>query len=226
MAPFWRNTAISALIHAAIIVGLLVVSVVSFQRRKPTFPNPIMINLVDAPPDAGQTVAPPPQKPPPPPVPLPPKQPPKPPPKKTPPKPPPKKTPPPKQPQKPKITQRELERLLHDAIATSDSPARQPAPTDDFQWYYTLVYQALYDAWQQPGMLSRSAGLATTVVIRVQRDGAITSRTMLRSSGNAIMDQSVMDAVRSVNRLRPLPAAWGGLYKDISVDFLLTDTSL
>ena len=55
--------------------------------------------------------------------------------------------------------QRELERLLHDAISTSDSSARQPAPTDDFQWYYSLVYQALYDAWQQPGMLSRSAGM-------------------------------------------------------------------
>ena len=60
---------------------------------------------------------------------------------------------------------------------------------------------------------------ATTVLIRVQRDGAITSRTMLRSSGNTIMDQSVMDAVRSVNRLRPLPAAWGGLYRTYPLIF-------
>jgi protein TonB len=221
MSPFWRNTALSAALHAAIILGLLLASVLSFHRRQPQFPDPLVVTMVNLPPDAGAPAAPPPPKPPPKAIPDPPK---KTPPPKTPPKPPDKKPTPPKPPDRPKLTPRDLERLLQDALAPTTPAAA--APADDLQWYYRLVYQALYDAWQQPGMLSRSAGLTTTVLIRVQRDGTISQRSLLRSSGNSIMDQSVMDAVRSVTRLQPLPPAWGGLHKDISIDFLLTDASL
>lgn len=219
MSRFWQNTAISAAIHAAIILALLAASIYSFQRNKPKFPDPLVVTMVDLPPDSTKPAAPPPPKPP----------------KKTIPDPPEKNIPPKKQskppekktvskpPDRPKLTQRDLERLLKDALAPSTQQIAQP---DEWQWYYRLIYQALYDAWQQPGVLSRSAGLTTTVLIRVQRDGVISQRSLLRSSGNAIMDQSVMEALRSVTKLQPLPAAWGGIFKDISVDFLLTDASL
>ena len=218
MTPLWRNTAISAIVHAVIIAGLLFVSVLSFHRRQNRFPDPMTVTMIELAPIAEQPApAPPAPKPPAKAIPDPPKKPA--------PKPPAKKKQPAKPPDRKKITQRDLERLLQDAVSKTSSQATQ-AQTDDCEWYYKLVYQALHDAWQQPGMLSKSAGLTTTVLIRVQRDGTISQRSLLRSSGNRVMDQSVMEAVQSVTRLRPLPTAWGGLHKDISVVFLLTDPSM
>ena len=79
------------------------------------------------------------------------------------------------------------------------------------------------EAWEQPGGLS-SAGLVPQVRIRVQRDGTITSRELSRKTGNSILDSSVMKAVNSVSRLKPLPPDVPGSYKDITIDFELTSS--
>ena len=49
-----------------------------------------------------------------------------------------------------------------------------------------------------------------------------TARRKTRGSGNDLMDDSVMKAVNSVSKLRPLPSAYSGYSKDITVDFELT----
>ena len=66
------------------------------------------------------------------------------------------------------------------------------------------------------------AGVMTVVTIRVERDGTITARTLVQPSGNSLMDDSVMKAVQSVSRLRPLPPQWTGAYKDIDITFDLS----
>jgi len=49
--------------------------------------------------------------------------------------------------------------------------------------------------------------LSATVKITIQRDGRVTDATLSRSSGNAIMDESVMTAAKHITQLAPLPSA-------------------
>lgn len=94
---------------------------------------------------------------------------------------------------------------------------------DDFPgWYFAMVRQTLYDAWLQPSGLSAASGLTVHVLIRVERDGTISRRQLVKPSGNAAMDDSVMRAVESVRKLRPLPDQYRGPYRDITVEFELT----
>lgn len=92
-------------------------------------------------------------------------------------------------------------------------------------WYKSLVRRAMYDAWKQPSQLADISGMVAEVDLRVQRDGSVTRRELTRSSGNTIMDTSVMKAVRSVDRLKPLPPEVPGAYKDLSIDFQLAGDS-
>lgn len=83
-----------------------------------------------------------------------------------------------------------------------------------------MVFQTFHDAWEQPGAVS--AGTIAMVRIRVERDGRVTRRDLARSSGNAIMDESVMRAVNSVSRLPPLPDRLRGPHHDLTIEFELT----
>ncbi|MGD9782317.1 MAG: energy transducer TonB [Kiritimatiellia bacterium] len=72
--------------------------------------------------------------------------------------------------------------------------------------YFNHVHERMYAVWQQPSQLKNLPGLRTEIHIVVEPSGKITDRTQTRSSGNALMDESVMKAVRSVPSLKPLPA--------------------
>ncbi len=85
--------------------------------------------------------------------------------------------------------------------------------------YHDHVGQVMHSAWRQPRGLSLPADAMTTVVIRVNRDGTIVSRRQTRSSGNSVMDSSVMAAVESVARLQPLPSSFSGNHADITINF-------
>lgn len=125
----------------------------------------------------------------------------------------------PAKPPPPNLTPEEIKKLLASGIKTS--PTAQPMGTAEFDWYMALVRQTMYDAWAQPSELA-GRGLMTVVSIRVSRDGAVSGREMVKSSGNSVMDESVMRAVRSVSRLKSLPAQYAGPYKDITIEFELT----
>jgi protein TonB len=121
--------------------------------------------------------------------------------------------------QKPPLTPEEIRRLLAAGIPQGGAPAT--GPVSDMAWYYALVRATMYESWDQPSGLS-GAGLVTKVRIRVQRDGTVTARDLIRPSGHSLMDESVMKAVNSVSRLKALPAEYDGYYKDITIDFELT----
>ena len=80
----------------------------------------------------------------------------------------------------------------------------------------------MYEAWQTPGQVaSFDKKLVTTVMLRVARDGRILDVRLQNSSGNKLMDDSVLAAARSVPRLEPLPDGLGGEAADITVNFRL-----
>ena len=120
---------------------------------------------------------------------------------------------------KPNLTPDEIRKLIASGIPVGRSGG---ATASEMSFYYALVRATMYEVWEQPSSLA-GAGLVSTVSIRVQRDGSISQRTMVRGSGNALMDDSVMRAVRAVNKLKALPAEVPGSYKDITIDFELTN---
>lgn len=135
---------------------------------------------------------------------------------------------------KKQLSENEIKKMLGEGVASSVSPlpgvgsgtgmgGGTPHP---YAWYLNQVRTAMYEAWQQPSSLIGKKGLVTTVEIRVQRAGQIIGKKIVTPSGNTQMDDSVLRALEAVTRLPELPAGFGGLYKDISIDFELTDMAL
>ena len=57
--------------------------------------------------------------------------------------------------------------------------------------------------------------------IRIEKDGHVSNATREKSSGNAIMDESVMTAAKSVTQIDPLPAAIDDSFYDVPIEFEL-----
>ncbi len=129
---------------------------------------------------------------------------------------------PPPEPAPPRFDPEELRRQLEGAVETT--PAQSGATQDDLAWYYSLIHQTLYQAWEQPGAVL--PGTTATARIRVARDGSVTSRELVRRSGNSAMDQSVLRALQAVTRLRPLPRDIPGAHHDFTIEFELTGARL
>ena len=81
--------------------------------------------------------------------------------------------------------------------------------------YFNHVHERMYAVWQQPSQLKSLPGLSADVRITVAPDGRITGRTRTRSSGNGLMDDSVMQAVNAVKALKALPA---GFRKPVDIE--------
>ena len=72
--------------------------------------------------------------------------------------------------------------------------------------YLQHVHDVLYEAWEQPGS-ALDKRLITTIHLRIARDGSIADASVKIGSGNKLMDDSVLAAVRKVPRLEPPPPA-------------------
>jgi protein TonB len=129
-------------------------------------------------------------------------------------------TPPPAQKTKPPSAE-DLRKML-----TSGRPVGPTGPvgpvSDMPDWYFALVRKAMYDAWEQPGGLSASAGLKVIVEVRVARDGTVLKRDVIRTSGHPLMDESVSRALQAVRQLPALPETFRGTTRDIQIAFELT----
>lgn len=131
--------------------------------------------------------------------------------------------PPPKPKPKPKPVKRAIERSTARVTRRDDSAAVKPAPAlseeeikklllegakpadhtsdpgEDARMA-AIIHRRLYAAWLQPSR--EDAGNAVAVVeIRLAGSGRIVGAEIIRSSGNAILDQSVRQAVQSVPRI-------------------------
>ena len=107
-------------------------------------------------------------------------------------------------------------------LAMNQTPA--PVAVSLPAWYYDLVRSALYDAWDEPSAASVQAGVTAQVAFHVSRSGAISERRLARPSGDAVMDASVMQALRSVGNLKQLPNDFKKDHEVITVVFELSGT--
>ncbi|MBI3986916.1 MAG: TonB C-terminal domain-containing protein [Lentisphaerae bacterium] len=227
LAPFTRRCLVSAIAHILVIVAVLVVSDISFRFHRP-LKEISLFDITSVTPgpaggaaagDKSAPVVPATPKIPkndvmPVPGPKPPKQPPKTPPSDTRPKPP---------------SADDIRKILGKGIENVGSPILgagggmgDPSP---YAYYIGLINARLKEAWRKPGSLSTSAGYVTSVFIRIQRDGRLIEKKMIKPSGNTLMDESVMDAVESVKQADPLPANFRNPVMEITINFELTPLS-
>ena len=89
-------------------------------------------------------------------------------------------------------------------------------PASDFGGYFSQLRDRYYAVWNQPTSLDRAGGdLIATLRIKVQRDGTVLAYEIVKSSGNSVMDGSVLAAAEQVKKIDALPA---GLGKEDTVD--------
>lgn len=76
--------------------------------------------------------------------------------------------------------------------------------------YFGEVQQLFTSVWDQPVSLPRTgAPPVTTLRLWVKRDGTILRSEIERSSGNSVMDDSVLTAARRVSSVPPVPKGIG-----------------
>ena len=57
--------------------------------------------------------------------------------------------------------------------------------------------------------------------IKIEKDGRISNVELANSSGNVIMDESVMATARRVTQVDPLPSGLGDSSYEVNIDFEL-----
>ncbi|MCX7869884.1 MAG: TonB C-terminal domain-containing protein, partial [Terrimicrobiaceae bacterium] len=74
-----------------------------------------------------------------------------------------------------------------------------------------LILDRFYSQWDQPtSIFADGTRFVTTVQIRIEPDGTISSARIVRGSGNVVMDQSVEAALARVQRIEALPPGLAG----------------
>jgi TonB family protein len=96
-------------------------------------------------------------------------------------------------------------------------------PVSEFAWYRTMLHDRFYKEWQQPKtILASGAKMSTLVKIRIENDGRVSKFTILRPSGNVVMDESVAAVTQRVTQVDPLPAGLiKGAYYEVQINFEL-----
>lgn len=76
--------------------------------------------------------------------------------------------------------------------------------------------------WDQPTSIAGAANFVTGLRIKIESDGRISDVRVVHSSGNVIMDDSVMSAARRVLKVNAPPAQLlsGGSYQ-VTINFEL-----
>lgn len=88
---------------------------------------------------------------------------------------------------------------------------------NELGWYISLLQERFTSRWLQPAGLED--GLSTIVKIRIEKDGHVSSAELAKSSGNAIMDESVMTAAHSVKQIAPLPSSVEDGFLVVPIEF-------
>jgi TonB family protein len=86
-----------------------------------------------------------------------------------------------------------------------------------------MIHDRFYSHWQRPTSVVRTEEKVKAVVkVRIEKDGRISNVSLVKSSGNVVMDDSVLEAAKRVTQIDPLPAAIGDSHYDVPIEFELT----
>jgi TonB family protein len=69
-----------------------------------------------------------------------------------------------------------------------------------------MIHDALFANWDQPTSLYSEGHIFSCVLeIHIAKDGSVTDASITKSSGNPVMDESVLAAAKRTQRIAPLP---------------------
>jgi TonB family protein len=75
------------------------------------------------------------------------------------------------------------------------------------QKYVSDVTEKIAEVWSVPNILSMRKDLVTRLTIRIRKDGQIMNWTIDERSTNRMYDESIVRALRSIDKLPPVPDA-------------------
>jgi TonB family protein len=92
-----------------------------------------------------------------------------------------------------------------------------------FGWYGSMLHDRFYSEWAQPTSVADAGGKNSVLVkLRIEKDGRVSSFEIVRSSGNAELDDSVKTLANRVSHVEPLPDGLGkGDHYDVKINFEL-----
>jgi len=93
----------------------------------------------------------------------------------------------------------------------------------EFSWYGKMLHDRFYREWIQPKTsIAIGAKISALVRIRIEKDGRISNFTIVRPSGNVVVDESVAAVAKRVTQVDPLPKGLGGgAYYEVNINFEL-----
>ena len=106
------------------------------------------------------------------------------------------------------------------AAKGSGNETKQPS---ELAWYGTMLHDRFHKAWEQPkSIVATGAKMSTIVKIRIEKDGRVSKFTIVKPSGNVVVDESVAAIAQRVMQVDPLPEglAKEGYY-EVKIDFEL-----
>jgi TonB family protein len=92
-----------------------------------------------------------------------------------------------------------------------------------FGWYGSMLHDRFYSEWVQPTSVATN-GVKNSVLVklRIEKNGRVSSFEIVRSSGNAELDESVKAITSRVTKVEPLPDGLGkGDHYDVKINFEL-----
>jgi TonB family protein len=94
--------------------------------------------------------------------------------------------------------------------------------TAEIGTYHDHIHDRFFSVWDQPTSIANTANFVTGLRIRIESDGRISDFKVVRSSGNVVMDESVLAAARRVLKVDALPKGLGsgGAY-EVTINFEL-----
>lgn len=95
--------------------------------------------------------------------------------------------------------------------------------SSEFAWYGEMLHDRFHKEWEQPTtIVATGAKTSTLVKIRIEKDGRVSKFTIVRPSGNVVVDESVAAVAPKVTQVDPLPAGLiKGAYYEVQINFEL-----
>jgi TonB family protein len=86
-----------------------------------------------------------------------------------------------------------------------------------------MLHGRFYSEWIQPTTsVAIGAKISVLVRIRIENDGRISKFTIVRPSGNVVVDESVAAVGKRVTQVDPLPKGLAsGAYYEVNINFEL-----
>lgn len=118
---------------------------------------------------------------------------------------------------------------LNPGSEKSASPAKgsgnETKQSSEFAWYGEMLHDRFHKAWEQPkSIVTTGARMSTIVKIRIEKDGRVSKFTIVKTSGNPVVDESIAAIAQHVTQVDPLPdGLTKGAYYEVKIDFELNE---